>query len=98
MEDNEVSQYFLEHPDQYSAVQDDEVIRFLKSLQTQALTEDEIFFLYKKNAKRIFQKCLDLNFIEKVMVAGKQRFFVTAEGKIFLQEWEKLRKSFEMFR
>jgi len=97
IEEKEITQYFLEHPDQYFIVKDEELIKFLKNLLGQAMSEDEINFLYKKNAKHLMKTSLDLQFIEKIMVAGKPRYFVTQDGKLFLQEFEKLKKSFEIF-
>ncbi|HIH21756.1 MAG: hypothetical protein J4478_04695 [Candidatus Diapherotrites archaeon] len=97
MEEQEITTYFLEHPDQYAFVKDEELVRFLQNLSRQALTEDEINFLYKKRTKEIMQACFDLHFIEKIMVAGVARYFVTQEAKLFLEEREKLKKSFGIF-
>lgn len=96
-EEKEITQYFLEHPDQYSIVKDDELIKFLQGLTQQALTEDEINFLYKRNAKRLIKSGLELQFIEKIEISSKAMFFVTPTGKIFLQEYERFRKNFEIF-
>ena len=96
-EESEITQYFMEHPDQYAVIKDDKLIEFLERLLQQALSEDEINFLYKQNAKKIMKNALDLQFIEKIMVAGKARYFVTQTAKIFLQERAKLRKSYGIF-
>lgn len=97
MSEEELTQYFIEHPDQYAVIRDDKLIDFLERLLQQALSEDEINFLYKTTAKKLMKNALDLQFIEKIMVAGSARYFVTQTAKIFLQEREKLKKSYGIF-
>jgi len=98
MTDIEARQYFLENPQHYPLMKDAELIAFMKNLAGQAMTKDEIFFAYGKNAERIFQACLEMEFMEKIMVAGKQRYFLTQKAKAFLQECESLKQDFEMFK
>lgn len=98
MTEIEERQYFLENPQHYSLIRDSELIEFLKNLASQAMTKDEVFFTYKKNAERIFQASIEMGFIEKIMVAGKQRYFLTQKAKLFLQECERLKGEFGMFK